>query len=122
LEYRSFVGPAALDINLIQPFVDDVTLELDDSNKNNTDNSNGNSVSIVVYAKFSSHMGSIDLFVNKKGLNFWVTNYVNRDGLCLVPDNFMVIVSIYFLFSWYINSFSVWLDLIVYFPAEGWQN
>jgi hypothetical protein len=75
LEYRSCVGPAALAINLAQPFVDDVILELDDSsnsnnNNNNAENTNGNTTSIVVQVKSSSRMGSSDLFVNKKRIEF----------------------------------------------------
>mmetsp|Transcript_1883 Transcript_1883/g.3365 ORF Transcript_1883/g.3365 Transcript_1883/m.3365 type:complete len:249 (-) Transcript_1883:536-1282(-) len=59
LEYKSCVGPAALAINLGQPFIDDLKLEL------GKDDANG---SITVEVKSSSRMGSGDLFVNRKRL------------------------------------------------------
>lgn len=56
LEYKSCVGPAALAINLGQPFIDDLKLEL---GKDNT-----------VEVKSASRMGSGDLFVNRKRLEY----------------------------------------------------
>lgn len=60
LEYKSCVGPAALAINLGQPFIDDLKLEL------GKDASGG----ITVEVKSSSRMGSGDLFVNRKRLQY----------------------------------------------------
>jgi len=60
LEYKSCVGPAALAINLGQPFIDDLKLEL-----GKKDDVKG---SITVEVKSSSRMGSGDLFVNRKRL------------------------------------------------------
>ena len=59
LEYRSCVGPAALAINLGKPFIDDVKLEIEESQ-------NG----ILIQIKSASRMGSSDLFVNKKRIDF----------------------------------------------------
>ena len=61
LEYKSCVGPAALAINLGQPFIDDLKLEMQDSNASGV---------LVVEVKSSSRMGSTDLFVNKKRIEF----------------------------------------------------
>ncbi len=66
LEYKSCVGPAAISVNLAQPFIDDVKLEIHESS-NNDDNSLG---VILVEVKSSSRMGSSDLFVNKKRIEF----------------------------------------------------
>mmetsp|Transcript_22033 Transcript_22033/g.47914 ORF Transcript_22033/g.47914 Transcript_22033/m.47914 type:complete len:221 (+) Transcript_22033:95-757(+) len=60
LEYKSCVGPAALAINLGQPFIDDCKLEL---GKDSTG-------SITVEVKSSSRMGSGDLSVNRKRLQY----------------------------------------------------
>ena len=59
LEYRSCVGPAALAINLGKPFIDDLKLEIEETQ-------NG----IQVQVKSSSRMGSSDLSVNKKRIDF----------------------------------------------------
>lgn len=61
LAYKSCVGPAALAINLGQPFIDDLKLEL------GKDSSSGG---IKVEVKSSSRMGSSDLFVNRKRLQY----------------------------------------------------
>lgn len=61
LEYKSCVGPAAISINLAQPFVDDVKLEI---------SQDGLSARVVVDVKSSSRMGSSDLFVNKKRIEY----------------------------------------------------
>ncbi|KAL7548445.1 hypothetical protein ACHAWF_011733 [Thalassiosira exigua] len=60
LEYRSCVGPAALAVNLGQPFIDDLKLELGKSS----------SGEVLVEVKSSSRMGSSDLFVNRKRLQY----------------------------------------------------
>lgn len=59
LEYRSCVGAAAIAINLGKPFIDDLKLEIEETE-------NG----ILVQVKSSSRMGSGDLFVNKKRVDF----------------------------------------------------
>ena len=63
LEYKSCIGPAAMAINLGQPFIDDLKLEL-----------NGKDVissgRVLVEVKSSSRMGSSDLFVNRKRLEY----------------------------------------------------
>ena len=59
LEYKSCVGPAALAINFGQPFIDDLKLELNKQGGN-----------FVVEVKSSSRMGSSDLFVNRKRLEY----------------------------------------------------
>jgi len=59
LEFKSCVGPAALAINLGQPFVDDLKIELGKMGDG-----------IAVEAKSSSRMGSSDLFVNRKRLQY----------------------------------------------------
>ena len=59
VEYKSCVGPAALAINFGQPFVDDLKLEL--SRKEG---------GIAVEVKSSSRMGSSDVGVNKKRVEF----------------------------------------------------
>ena len=61
LEFRSCVGPAAVAFNLAQPFVDDVILELKGIDSDS---------SLTVDVKSSSRMGSSDLFVNKKRIEF----------------------------------------------------
>ena len=61
LEYRSCVGPAAVSINLAQPFIDDVKLEIDPSPK---------PMAVQVQVKSSSRMGSSDFFVNKKRVEY----------------------------------------------------
>ena len=60
LEFKSCVGPAAIGFNLGQPFIDDVKLEL---NKN----ADGG---VVVAVKSQSRMGSSDLYVNRKRLEY----------------------------------------------------
>lgn len=60
LEYKSCVGPAALAINLGRPFVDDLKLEL----------GKGPDGRFTVDLKSSSRMGSSDLFVNRKRLQY----------------------------------------------------
>ena len=60
LEFKSCVGPAALAINLGQPFIDDLKFEL---GKDETGR-------VVVEVKSNSRMGSSDLFVNRKRLLF----------------------------------------------------
>lgn len=57
--FKSCVGPAALAINLGQPFIDDVKLEVQESNGR-----------VLVEVKSSSRMGSTDMFVNKKRIDF----------------------------------------------------
>ena len=61
LEYKSCVGPAALAINLGQPFIDDLKLEL------GKESSTG---SITVEVKSTSRMGGGDLSVNRKRLEY----------------------------------------------------
>lgn len=61
LEYQSCVGPAALAINFGRPFVDDLKVELVE------DSSAGG---IAAEVRSSSRMGSGDLFVNRKRLEF----------------------------------------------------
>ena len=75
LEFRSCVGPAALAINLAQPFIDDVVLEFDSID-------DGQPVSVQV--KSSSRMGSSDLFVNKKRIEY-LGNKLLQQGW-IVPD------------------------------------
>ncbi len=58
LEFKSCVGPAALAINLAQPFIDDVKIEIAETDV------------VKVEVKSSSRMGSSDLFVNKKRIEF----------------------------------------------------
>lgn len=60
LEFKSCVGPAAIAINLAQPFIDDLKLELDKDSSGR----------IKVEVKSNSRMGSSDLFVNRKRLLF----------------------------------------------------
>jgi len=60
LEFKSCVGPAAIGFNLGKPFIDDVKLEL---NKN----ADGG---VVVAVKSQSRMGSSDLYVNRKRLEY----------------------------------------------------
>mmetsp|Transcript_13899 Transcript_13899/g.29954 ORF Transcript_13899/g.29954 Transcript_13899/m.29954 type:complete len:211 (+) Transcript_13899:185-817(+) len=60
LEYKSCVGPAAISINLGQPFTDDVKLELKDDG--------GNNIRVEVLSK--SLMGGSDFNVNKKRLQY----------------------------------------------------
>lgn len=60
LEFKSCVGPAALAINLGQPFIDDLKFELREDKVGR----------IVVEVKSNSRMGSSDLFVNRKRLLF----------------------------------------------------
>lgn len=59
LEYKSCVGPAALAINLGQPFIDDVTLELVNTGS-----------PLTVEVKSASRMGASDLGVNRKRLEY----------------------------------------------------
>ena len=62
LEYKSCIGPAAVAINLAQPFIDDLKLEL---------SKDVNTISgFTVEVKSSSRMGSGDLFVNRKRLEY----------------------------------------------------
>ena len=56
VEYKSCVGPAAIAINLGQPFVDDLKLEVENDG--------------TVQVRSSSRMGSSDLFVNKKRVEY----------------------------------------------------
>ena len=63
LEYKSCVGPAALSINLGQPFIDDVKLEM---NVNEVDSTSRVSVDV----KSSSRMGGSDFFVNQKRIEY----------------------------------------------------
>ena len=65
LEYKSCIGPAAMAINLGQPFIDDLKLEL-----GGKDDISSGRRSIVVEVKSSSRMGSSDLFVNRKRLEY----------------------------------------------------
>lgn len=58
VEYKSCVGPAAVTINLGRPFVDDLKVEIEDKER------------IQVQIRSSSRMGSSDLFVNKKRVEF----------------------------------------------------
>ena len=75
LEFRSCVGPAALAINLAQPFIDDVILEFDSIEE-------GQPVSVQV--KSSSRMGSSDLFVNKKRIEY-LGDKLRQQGW-IIPD------------------------------------
>ena len=74
LEFKSCVGPAALAINLGQPFIDDLKLEIgkDADGK----------MKVSVLSK--SRMGSSDLFVNRKRLLF-LGNQLKEQGWS-VPD------------------------------------
>ena len=76
LEFRSCIGPAAIAINLAQPFVDDVILELDNVGSNGA---------ITVQVKSSSRMGSSDLFVNKKRIEYLGNELRQKHGW-IVPD------------------------------------
>lgn len=78
LEYKSCVGPAALAINLAQPFIDDVIVEFD-----NTDDE-GTGTALTVQVKSSSRMGSSDLFVNKKRIEY-LGDKLRQQGW-IVPD------------------------------------
>jgi len=59
LEYSSCVGPAAVSVNLAQPFIDDVKLEINES-----------SGRVLVDVKSSSRMGASDFFVNQKRMEY----------------------------------------------------
>ena len=74
LEFKSCVGPAALAINLGQPFIDDLKLEVgkDADGK----------MKVSVLSK--SRMGSSDLFVNRKRLLF-LGSQLKQQGWS-VPD------------------------------------
>ena len=74
LEFKSCVGPAALAINLGQPFIDDLKLEL------GKDASGSMTVSVLS----KSRMGSSDLFVNRKRL-MYLGNKLKEKGWN-VPD------------------------------------
>lgn len=74
LEFKSCVGPAALAINLGQPFIDDCKLEL---GKDSTG-------SITVEVKSSSRMGGGDLLVNRKRLQY-LGKKLKQEGWS-VPD------------------------------------
>ena len=63
LEYKSCIGPAAMAINLGQPFIDDLKLELVGKDVSSSGR-------VVVEVKSSSRMGSSDLFVNRKRLEY----------------------------------------------------
>lgn len=69
LEFKSCVGPAALAINLGQPFIDDLKFEVgkDADGK----------MKVSVLSK--SRMGSSDLFVNRKRLLF-LGNQLKEQG------------------------------------------
>lgn len=77
LEFKSCVGPSALAINLAQPFIDDVILELSDV-------TTGEGKSIAVEVKSSSRMGASDLSVNKKRIEN-LGNKLRQQGW-IVPD------------------------------------
>lgn len=64
LEYKSCIGPAALAINLAQPFIDDVILEFEERKLEN------DVMVVIVQVKSSSRMGSSDLNVNKKRIEY----------------------------------------------------
>ncbi len=67
LEFKSCVGPAAVTMNLAQPFIDDVKLEVvQGKGKNDGDDDN----LVYVEVKSSSRMGASDLFVNKRRIEF----------------------------------------------------
>jgi len=74
LEFKSCVGPAALAINLGQPFIDDCKLELGKDSAGN----------ITVEVKSSSRMGASDLFVNRKRLQY-LSKKLKQDGWS-IPD------------------------------------
>ena len=62
LEFKSCVGPAALAINLGQPFIDDLKLEI------GKDASGNNNMKVKVNVLSKSRMGSTDVNVNRKRL------------------------------------------------------
>ena len=64
LEYKSCIGPAALAINLAQPFIDDVILEFEERKLEN------DVMVLTVQVKSSSRMGSSDFNVNKKRIEY----------------------------------------------------
>jgi hypothetical protein len=64
LEYKSCIGPAALAINLAQPFIDDVVLEFEEKRVDS------DVMVVMVQVKSSSRMGSSDLNVNKKRIEY----------------------------------------------------
>jgi hypothetical protein len=74
LEFKSCVGPAAVAINLGQPFIDDLKLEI---GKDSTGNMKVNVLS-------KSRMGSSDLSVNRKRL-IYLGNKLKEKGWS-VPD------------------------------------
>lgn len=76
LEYKSCIGPGAVAINLAQPFIDDVKFELIFDNATTTVTS--------VQVKSSSRMGSSDLFVNKKRVEY-LGSYLKERGWT-IPD------------------------------------
>ena len=75
LEFKSCVGPAALAINLGQPFIDDLKLEI------GKDATTGN-MKVNVLSK--SRMGSTDVSVNKKRL-LYLGNQLKDKGW-KIPD------------------------------------
>ena len=83
LEYQSCVGAAAMAINLGQPFIDDLKLEL-----LNDKSSNSTSGRIVVEVKSSSRMGSSDLFVNRKRLEY-LGQELKQNGWDVPPPKYV---------------------------------
>ena len=91
VEHKSCVGPAALAINFGQPFIDDLKLEVT-KNSNTIASSlvggGSGSGSIVVDVKSSSRMGSSDLFVNRKRLEY-LGNILRERGWDVPPPKYV---------------------------------
>ena len=91
VEYKSCVGPAALAINFGQPFIDDLKLEVTKNSNTITSSLVGGgsgSGSIVVDVKSSSRMGSSDLFVNRKRLEY-LGNILRERGWDVPPPKYV---------------------------------
>jgi len=90
VEYKSCVGPAALAINLGQPFIDDLKLEVKnaDAVSSSGGGSGSSSGSIVVEVKSSSRIGSSDLFVNRKRLEY-LGNKLRERGWSVPPPKYV---------------------------------
>jgi hypothetical protein len=92
VEYKSCVGPAALAINFGQPFIDDLKLEVTKNSNtiasSSDDGGRSGSGSIVVDVKSSSRMGSSDLFVNRKRLEY-LGNILRERGWDVPPPKYV---------------------------------
>jgi hypothetical protein len=88
VEYKSCVGPAALSINLGQPFIDDLKLEVKNADAVSSSGGGSSSGGIVVEVKSSSRMGSSDLFVNRKRLEY-LGNKLRERGWSVPPPKYV---------------------------------